>query len=46
MIIQDNFCQFSIKTYVVGTHHYHLAEAILMNTHNIHLYGEISKIIP
>ena len=38
MIFDDNFCQIFIKTYVVG-------EAILMSTHNISFYEEISKII-
>ena len=39
-MIRDNFAYFSIKTYVVGTR-----EAILMSTHNICFYGELTKII-
>ena len=35
-----------IKTYVIGAHYNCLAEAILMSTHNISFYEEISKIIP
>ena len=35
--VRDNFAYFSIKTYV--------AEAILMSTHNICFYGELTKII-
>ena len=38
--IRDNFADFSIKTYVAGTHD----EAILMSTHNM-FYGELTKII-
>ena len=34
-----------IKTYVVGAHQNRLGEAILMSTHNIGFYEEISKII-
>ena len=49
MIFDDNskkfFCQIFIKTYVVGAHQNRLGEAILMSTHNIGFYGEISKII-
>ena len=37
-MIKDNFRQFPIKLYV--------AEVILMSTHNLCFYGEISKIIP
>ena len=33
-------CLGAIKTYVVGTH-----EAILMSTHNIRFYGELTRII-
>ena len=32
------------KTYVMGTHN-HLTEAILMSTHYIGFYGELTKII-
>ena len=32
--------------YVVGTHYYRLTKAILMSTHNICFYLEITKIIP
>ena len=46
MIIVVFFCQLAIKTYVVGTHKNRLGEVILMSTHNICFYGEISKIIP
>ena len=38
-------CQFSIKTYVVGTHWKPLSKAILMNSHYLHFYGEMWKII-
>ena len=43
MIIEDNFCQSFIKTYVVGAHKNCLGEAVLMSTHNIGFYEEISK---
>ena len=33
-----------MKTYVVGTHLKHLAEALLMSTHNICFRGLIRKI--
>ena len=46
MIIEDIFCHFFIKTYVVGVHLNHLTEAILMSTQNIGFYEEISKISP
>ena len=36
---------FSMKTYVVGTHYKHLAEALLMSTHNVCFCGEIRKIL-
>ena len=39
MIINDNFAYFFIKTYVVG------GEAILMSTHNIGFYEDLTKII-
>ena len=39
-----NMFYFSIKTYIVGTQN-HLAEAILMSTHNICFYREFTKII-
>ena len=45
MIIKGKFAYFFIKTYVVDTHYNHLAEAILMSTHNICFYGELTKII-
>ena len=49
MIFDDNskisFCKIFIKTYVVGAHSNCLSEAILMSTHNIGFYEEISKII-
>ena len=45
-MMKDNFRQFSLKTYVVDTHKNRLGEAILMSTHYICFYGEISKIIP
>ena len=35
-----------IKTYVVGAHWNCLGKAILMSTHNIGFYEEISKSIP
>ena len=35
MIILGQFFLFLHKTYVVGTHQKRLAEAFLMNTHNI-----------
>ena len=41
----DNFAYFSIKTYVMGTHENRFTEAILMSTHNICFYGELTKII-
>ena len=34
-----------MKTYVVGTHYKRLAEALLMNTHNICFHGEIRKML-
>ena len=37
MIFDDNFAYFFIKIYVV--------EAILMNTHNIGFYKDLTKII-
>ena len=40
--LKDKFGQFSIKTYVVVLSD----EAILMSTHNICFYEEITKIIP
>ena len=46
MIIKDNFLQFFIKAYVVGTHLNRLGETILLSTHNISFYGEIMNIIP
>ena len=49
MIFDDNskiiLCQIFIKTYVVGAHYNFLGEGILMSTHNIGFYEEISKII-
>ena len=47
------YCSHRAKTgflmtrlnYVAGTHWNHLAEVILMSTHNICFYGEIRKII-
>ena len=38
------FSYFSMKTYVVGTHLKHLAEVLLMSTHNICFRGEMRKI--
>ena len=38
------FAYFFIKTYVVGVHYNRLAEAILMSTHNIGFYEELTKI--
>ena len=34
-----------IKTYVVGAHKIRLGEAILMSTHNIGFYEDLTKII-
>ena len=45
MIFDDNFAYFFIKTYVVGAHSNCLAEAILMSTHNIVFYEDLTKII-
>ena len=42
----DNFLQFSIKIYIVVTHKKGFSEVLLMSTHKICLYGEITKIIP
>ena len=46
MIIKGKFAYFSIKTYVVDTQYNRLAEAILMCTHNIYFYGELTKNYP
>ena len=46
-MIKDNFGQFgqfSIKTYIMGTHYNRLIEAILMSTHYVCFYGEITEI--
>ena len=43
--LSDNFAYFFIKTYVVGAHYNRLAEAILMSTHNIGFYEDLTKII-
>ena len=43
--MKDNFLHFFIKTYIVGAHKNRLGEPILMSTHNIGFYEEISKII-
>ena len=43
-MISDNFAYFFIKTYVVGAH-LCLTEAILMSTHNIGFYEDLTKII-
>ena len=45
LMISDNFAYFFIKTYVVGAHSNRLAEAILMSTHNIGFYEDLTKII-
>ena len=49
MIFNDNlwanFAYFFIKIYVVGTHQNRLAEVILMSTHNIGFYEDLTKII-
>ena len=39
------FAYFFIKTYVMGAHYNRLAEAILMSTHNIGFYEDLTKII-
>ena len=44
MIVLDNFLQFSIKPYDVGTQLKCLIEALQMNTHVF--YGEMIKRIP
>ena len=41
----DDFAYFFIKTYVVGAHSNRLAETILMSTHNIGFYEDLTKII-
>ena len=41
MIFDDNFAYFFMKTYVVACGY----EAILMSTHNIGFYEEVTKII-
>ena len=43
--LSDNFAYFFIKTYVVGAHKNHLAEAILMSTHNIGFNEDFTNII-
>ena len=52
MVIRNNFAYISIKAYrliccplkhVVGTHYNRLAKAILMSTHNLCFYGELTK---
>ena len=44
MIIRGQFCLFIYKN-LVGAHLIHLTEAILMNTDNIGLYEDLTKII-
>ena len=44
-IIRDNFAYSFIKTYVVGTFQNCPDEVILMSTHNISFYEELTKII-
>ena len=44
LIISDNFAYFFIKTYVVGAHLHRLAEAILMSTHKIGFYEDLTKL--
>ena len=39
----DIFSYFSMKTYVVGTHSKHLAEALWLSTHNICFRGKSEK---
>ena len=39
------FAYFFKKTYVVGAHYNCLAETILMSTHNIGFYEDLTKII-
>ena len=39
------FSYFSMKTYVLGTHLKHLAEALLTSTHNICFHGGIRKLL-
>ena len=41
---QNSCSYFSTKTYVMSTHLKHLAEALLMSTHNIWFHEEIRKI--
>ena len=43
MIFDDNFAYFFIKTYVVGAQN-RLGEAMLMSTHNIGFYGDLTKL--
>ena len=40
----DNFAYFCIKTYVVGAHYNRLGEAILMSTHTICFYEDLTKL--
>ena len=44
-MIWDNFAYFFIKTYIVGAHYNCIAKAILMSTHNICFYEDLTKII-
>ena len=44
-MINDNFAYFFIKTYVVGAHSNRLGEAILMSTHNIGFYEDLTKTV-
>ena len=48
-IFDDNeeicFANFFIKTYVVDAHKNHLAKVIVMSTHNIGFYEDLTKII-
>ena len=41
MIIEEYFCQFSIKTKAMGTHLEHHVEMLLMGTHNLRLYEKM-----
>ena len=41
---RDNFTYFFIKTYFVGANKNCLGEAILMSTHNMRFYEDLTKL--
>ena len=44
-VFDDNFSNFSLKSYVVTPHLNHLIETVQLRGHNIGLYTEFTKII-